>query len=621
MQKIRFFIFAISLTFFFFFLIQSSLSAEPELGGGRISLIQGQGFIQAKDGEEWIEASVNFPVMEGDRIRTEKDGRVEIQFKNSTYVRMGEESQVDIIALNSNNEKEIIHLNLLEGKIFVNHQLSPVQDSSFYIDLPYGFLTVHEKSKFRVDLHPSEAKISVLEGSVEFKGYNRPILLTRGKTFILSGSGYTEVGQLYRGDEWDRWNEARDNELGQRRYAQRYLPNELEPWGYEMEDQGRWIYTPEYRYVWLPSVVVGWAPFRHGYWTWRRGIYCWIPYEPWGWIPFHYGRWVHIHIHGWVWVPPIRQALFWHPGAVGWYVGPTHISWVPLAPGEVYYGYGYYGPYTVNTTRVNINIQKNVYTNAQVKDAVVTVHKDSFFKGNQLKVVQMENPFLCSAKVSVPSAEKPVFLEGKRATTRPPKKSVEKVQIEGKPSLKELGKDSSSVNRGPEFIGQKQITLSPEKKTINETARNRVEKMERLNGQIDPTQRNLVKRESTLVPTRERVKGENQAPKQEENKNRNTPIVPPGIVKIPDEKEPKYSQVVPEQNVSRDINQNRFERKGQTNSFQSFPNPQEGKTFSGMPSLPEVRPSPAPASKGQVIQNSGGTRGGFLGSSIRRPFH
>ena len=632
------------------FPIITCFSAESELGGGRISLVQGQVLIQAKDAEEWADASVNFPIADGDRIMTKRDGNVELNLKNGTYVRIGEESQLDIIALSFDRGKAFNHLNQLEGKIYVNHRPITEEPSSLYIDLPYGVLSSYVPSRFRIDLTPSEAKISVLEGSVEFKRDGRPIPLTQGKTLIAREGGYAEVAQLYGRDEWDRWNESRDNELFQRRYAQKYLPPELEPYGYEMEGNGRWIYTPDYQYVWVPTVVIGWAPFQYGYWAWRRGIYCWVPYEPWGWVPFHYGRWVHTNNYGWAWVPPFRHAVIWNSGAVAWHIGSTHVSWVPLAPGEIFYGYGDYGPLSVNILRANINIQKNVYINAKVKDAVVTVQRDSFFRRNPVRITQVENPFLNPVKVSGPPVEKPVILDGKRTPAPPIKESIKKIQLERKPSPEGGG----TTERGSKVIEQKRIAESSEKKTISETARNRVEKMERLNGQTDPTQRNLVKRESTPVSTREKVKGESQAPKQEGNKNRNTPIVSPGIVnpvrnssgalnpagiivksnpaagqrgiisngvKIPNEKEPKYPQVVPKRNVSRDVNQDRFERTGQSNSSHSLPNPQGGKAFSGKPSLPEVRPSPAPASKGQVIQNSSGTRGGFLGGSLKGSFH
>ena len=77
----------------------SIASDEPDLGGGRISLLQGQVLLQTKEEKDWTEASVNFPVMGGDRILTERDGRAEIQFMNETYVRIGEASQMEIFDL------------------------------------------------------------------------------------------------------------------------------------------------------------------------------------------------------------------------------------------------------------------------------------------------------------------------------------------------------------------------------------------------------------------------------------------------------------------------------------------------------------------------------------------
>jgi len=566
MNKMKIAILGSMLMFLLAFLIPSPSAAESELGGGRISLVQGQVLIQTKDEGEWTEASVNFPIADGDRIMTERDGRVELNFKNGTYVRVGEISQLDIIALGFDQGKGFVHLNQLEGRIYINHRPITGEAFSLYIDLPYGVLSSYVPSRFKVDLASSEARISVLEGSVEFKSDGRHIPLTQGKTLIVKERGYAEVAQLYGKNEWDQWNEARDHELFQRRYAEKYLPPDLEPYGYEMEGNGRWVYTPEYQYVWVPTVIVGWAPFQYGHWAWRRGIYCWVPREPWGWVPFHYGRWVHTHNHGWAWVPPFRHAAIWNPGAVAWNIGLTHVSWIPLAPGEIYYGNRYYGPQSVNINRVNIGIQKNVYINARVKDAVVPVHRDSFFRKNPVRIPQVTNPFLNPGKISGPPTEKPAFLEGKKTPLRFFKESVGKGQSERKPLPKELGREVPSGEKGPKVIEQKRITESPERKTISETARNRVEKIERPNRQANPAQGDWVKKNSTPVPTSEKVKGESKAPNQEGNKNRNTPIVPPVIVKIPNEKVPKYSQEVPERNASRTINQDRSGRIEQSSS-------------------------------------------------------
>ena len=704
MNKMKIAILGSILMFLISFLIPSPSAAESELEGGWISLVQGQVLIQTKDEGEWTEASVNFPIADGDRIVTERDGRVELNFKNDTYVRVGEISQLDIIALGSDQGKAFVHLNQLEGRIYVNHRPIAEETSSLYIDLPYGFLSSYVPSRFRVDLASSEARISVLEGSVEFKSDGRPIPLTQGKTLIVKEGGYAVVAQLYGKDEWDRWNEARDNELVQRRYTQKYLPPELEPYGYEMEGNGRWVYTSEYQYVWVPTVVVGWAPFQYGYWAWRRGIYCWVPREPWGWVPFHYGRWVHTPNHGWAWVPPFRHAAIWNPGAVAWNIAPTYVSWVPLAPGEIYYGNRYYGPQSVIINQVNINIQKNVYINARVKDAVVTVQKDSFFKRNPVKITQVENLFLKPAKISVPPTVKPIFVGEKKAPSRFINESVGKVQPERKPL--------TTVEKGPKVIEQKRITENPGKKTISETAQNRVVGVVQPNRQINSSQGNSVKKDSTPIPTGEKVnpvrnssgalnttgiilksnpsaeqqgiisngvKGENKVLNPEGNKNRNVPVIPPVTVKTVNAKEPKYSQAVSERNASRTINQDRSgkmeqsssnkENLGQRNLISLPPNDvakvksptpvaqnpqrnasvnvnqsrseraaqpnaqptrssqvqplsqsQQGKAFVGRPSLPEVRSSSAPVSKGQAVQSNRGSTGGILGSSPLRSF-
>lgn len=599
MNKMKIAILGSMLMFLLSFNAIPSLSAEPELGGGRISLIQGQVLIQAKDEGEWTEASINFPVTDGDRILTEREGRVELQLQNGTYLRVAEISQLDIISLSSDQGKGFIHLNHLEGKIYVNHRPITGEPSSLYVDLPYGVLSSYGPSRFRVHLTPLEARVSVLEGSVEFKRDGRPIPIVQGRTLIASEGGSARVAQLYARDEWDRWNEARDEELLRRTYVQKYLPTELEPFGYELEGNGRWVYTPEYQYVWVPTVWVGWSPFQNGYWAWRSGIYCWVPREPWGWVPFHYGRWVHTPNHGWAWVPPVLHATIWNPGAVGWNIGPTQVSWVPLAPGEIYYGNRYYGPQSVNINQVNINIQKNVYSNARVKDAVVTVHKDSFSKRNPVKITPVENPFLKAAKTSVPPTEKPVLVGEKKAPSRLIKESVGKAQPEKKPSSKDLRKDIPSVQKGPKVIEEKRVTESPQKRTISESPRNQVERIERPKGQKNSPQVNLVKKDSSSIQPREKanpirnpsgalnttgiilksnpsaeqrgnisngVKGENKVYEQGEKINRNTPIAPPVIVKTPNGKEPKYFQAVPERNASRTINQDRSGRIEQSSS-------------------------------------------------------
>ena len=71
-----------------------------------------------------------------------------------------------------------------------------------------------------------------------------------------------------------------------------YLPENLQAYSYELQQNGVWIYDTEYGYVWSPSgIAQEWTPYSNGYWS-MLSERTWIPYEVWGWAPFHYGRWI-----------------------------------------------------------------------------------------------------------------------------------------------------------------------------------------------------------------------------------------------------------------------------------------------------------------------------------------
>jgi len=247
--------------------------------------------------------------------------------------------------------------------------------------------------------------ISVYSGVVYAENKDGRTRVDGGNTLSLREGTYAELSPLGPPDEWERWNRERDRRFAERRPPSRYLPDELQAYSSDFDENGRWVQVREYGYVWTPTVIVsaGWAPYRIGRWVWIGGDYVWVSYEPWGWAPYHYGRWAYVASIGWCWVPPARGAVYWGPGFVGWVRTPTYVSWVPLAPREIYYGYGYYGPHSVNITRVNIkhiDTRKVVYKNVHVHNAVTIVHHDTFVKGRHVDVKIKENPFL-KEKVSI----------------------------------------------------------------------------------------------------------------------------------------------------------------------------------------------------------------------------
>lgn len=370
------------------------LTAHAALDAMRISLLEGEVQVYTEETGEWVPASINLPLKEGDRVWAADGGRAELHFKDGTYLRLDQRSALEVLTV----ERNSFQFYLSTGRLFANFQGR--KDFLLQIDAPESSLRAFEKSNFRMDVFDSgRTEITSFRGTLYAESRDGRTQIERGRTLYISERGDAEFGPLPPADEWERWNRQRDTKLAEWRPPSRHLPEELRAYSRDFDDHGRWVHVPEYGQVWTPHVVVsvGWAPYRQGRWVWVGGDYTWISYEPWGWVPYHYGRWSFVASIGWCWVPPLRGAVHWGPGYVGWVITPAHVSWVPLAPREIYYGYGHYGPHSVNITKVNItniHTEKVVYRNVKVTNAVTVVHRDTFVTGRQVAVRVQENPFL-----------------------------------------------------------------------------------------------------------------------------------------------------------------------------------------------------------------------------------
>jgi hypothetical protein len=379
--------------FLFILFLLPTYSFSSSLEFLQISLIAGDVQIRTEDTEEWVPASINMPLRDGDRIWVPEGGKLELRLRDGTYLRLDERSALEVLTL----DKDSFQFYLTEGHAYAN--FSGQGGSFLQMDTPVSSVRVYDRSIFKVDLSEDGLNhISVLKGSVDVESRSGKTTVKSGYTLTLQDETYAELSPLSPPDGWERWNLERDRKLAERRPPPSYLPEELYAYSSDFETYGRWVHVREYGYVWRPIVVsVGWAPYRIGRWVWVRGDYVWVSHEPWGWAPYHYGRWAFVASFGWCWVPPVRGAVFWGPGFVAWVRTPTHVAWVPLGPREIYYGRGHYGPHSVNITNVNItNIQvnKTAYRNIHVHNAVTVVHHDTFVKGKHVDVKVKENPFL-----------------------------------------------------------------------------------------------------------------------------------------------------------------------------------------------------------------------------------
>ncbi len=391
-QVTRFAKIALSVSFLIGLLLP--VSAFPaNLADLRFSLVDGDVQIYTGDTRQWVPTSVNMPLASEDRVWVPDAGRTELQLADGSILRLDQDSSLDVLSL----QPDTAQFYMDQGGAYVNFQ--GYKDSMVQVDTPLTSILCYDPSRFSIDISgDGTVTVSVFRGIVYYTTDTGQEAIPARQKLVMS-SDYAELDPIGPGTRWDQWNFERDRRLYGSDYSTQYLPDALDAYSADFDNYGNWVYVPEYGNCWVPNgVPAGWAPYREGRWTWIAGDYVWVSYEPWGWAPYHYGRWAFVASVGWCWVPPPPEAVYWSPGYVGWVNTGSYVAWVPLAPGDTYYGYGYFGPNSVNITNINItNVRvTNVYRNVHVNNAVTVVNLRSFVAGKikPVHLPQRRNPFL-----------------------------------------------------------------------------------------------------------------------------------------------------------------------------------------------------------------------------------
>ena len=354
----------------------------------RISLLAGEVSCQrTRESEKnWYEATINLPLAESDQLYTGSDGQVEIQITSGDLIRLAPDSNLRFTRFNPNQ----LQLSLPVGTVTIRVETTErsiqeegdatvevVERINYEVNTPAAAITLNRKGVYRVNVSADgTTELVVREGQAEiFRQEIGSFIVGEGRTARVDGTDpsiFSVENTSTRGDdEWDRWNQRRDDELSSlAAQATTSVPRSLAG-AVELDRYGEWFDTPEYGRVWAPrGVDSSWAPYRLGYWRWYSSYgWTWISYEPWGWVPYHYGRWAWSR-QRWLWVPYQvlpgglvkvgRSGLGWRwsphlVAFIGWgehrYVngyrdgfqdgywtgfrdGRGWVGWCPLAPGE-----------------------------------------------------------------------------------------------------------------------------------------------------------------------------------------------------------------------------------------------------------------------------------------------
>ncbi|MGI9106826.1 MAG: DUF6600 domain-containing protein [Pyrinomonadaceae bacterium] len=319
----------------------------------RVSMLRGDVSLRRAGGNKWEKASLNLPLVEGDRLATGPDARIEIQIDARNFIRLGAYATLDIVTLRD----EGIALSLPEGTATLRLARFDRDREYFEIDAPKTTLAAEQKGSYRLDVLPSGNVRATVRDGGRARLYSETSGFTlrdgRAAELVYNQTGNSdeadwELSAARSLDDWDTWVDDRDRYLAARlRHEERDRYYDKYVWGAEeLDAYGDWVQTNDYGYVWRPHVTVinnynDWAPYRYGRWNWCPPYgWTWVGDEPWGWAPYHYGRWVYINNY-WGWAPrgyaSYGRRSWWRPALVAFVninIGNSygdHIAWYPLA--------------------------------------------------------------------------------------------------------------------------------------------------------------------------------------------------------------------------------------------------------------------------------------------------
>lgn len=296
----------------------------------RLSQVEGTVQVDRNTGLGFEKAFLNLPITQGSKLRSQKDGRAEIEFEDGSTLRIAPGTEVEFSALSLHDSGgRVTGLTIAEGTAYLDFKGSKDDE----LDLSFGRekLALAKAAHLRVQMGDTDASLAVFKGKVEVEAPSGLVAVDKKRTatFDLSNNDKSTVAENLEADPYDTWDKQ------QAQYHSQYASaNSYSPYSYGMSDlnyYGSYFNAPGYGLMWQPYFAgAGWNPFMDGAWFAGPGSgYMWVSSYPWGWMPYRYGTWMFLPGAGWAWQPGNSWA--------GWnrlptVVGPAHQFTAPKPP-------------------------------------------------------------------------------------------------------------------------------------------------------------------------------------------------------------------------------------------------------------------------------------------------
>uniref|UniRef100_A0A0Q9YXL5 Uncharacterized protein n=1 Tax=Candidatus Berkiella aquae TaxID=295108 RepID=A0A0Q9YXL5_9GAMM len=371
-----------------------TLLADPSDRVARLSRIEGNMSFLPAGGEDWLDATLNRPLVAGDSLWNDANTFSQLQLGEANLY-IGSNTNINVLNLNN----DVAQFQLTEGSLIL--KVNGIKHNQIYeIDTPNLAFTVQKLGYYRVDVDKdgNATIVQINQGQGHVYGDSHSYIINNGQAYRFTGTNldYDPNFTTLAEDDFDRWSNQRQVAKQTRQshtVSQEIIGAE------DLDSYGNWVTIEEYGPVWSPSDIDSdWAPYRHGHWAWIEPWgWSWIGLEPWGFAPYHYGRWV--YADKWYWVPYSGADVVYAPALVA-FIGDgsfgAEIGWFPLGPGDIYspayaVSFSYFKQINSGDKFINKKLLKQAYGNPhmhfnyqnfKINNGITAVKKDAFLSPN-----------------------------------------------------------------------------------------------------------------------------------------------------------------------------------------------------------------------------------------------
>ena len=236
---------------------------------GGVNTVTGGASMKPHGNAEWKQLTIKEDLETGDVVKTDLDGRVEVLLNPGSYMRIAENSEVEL----ANNSLDNLEVRLNRGTAIV--EVTGAEDEDLFIGIttPHTRISIIRRGLYRLNVIPGDTtELIVRKGRVMLEDSHTKV--KAGNKVVFSGSSFS-VAKLTDAEKNDRdpfgsWSKTRAQSLAKantqisRRTLSAFASSFRDDW-YLMNRRGFWLFSAGNRcYTFIPFSAP-YAPYSSPY--------------------------------------------------------------------------------------------------------------------------------------------------------------------------------------------------------------------------------------------------------------------------------------------------------------------------------------------------------------------